>query len=715
MDSEIDIRNLIGMLRRQIWLIISVVVALTVLSAVIVYSLTPRYTASALVMVDTSSKNLLDPETGMRNSGTDNARVDSEVEIVDSDSILLDVIKSNNLIQDDEFGIKIGLKDRIFSFLRLKVSDPPTGDEALGSVLAGFRNAVSVKRSGLTYLISVSVESKDPVKAAKLANAVTDAYIRQQVASKISSTIAARDIIQSRVKAASEAIVENEKKFDAFISDNMDRIEKESGSSGVTNLRNELEKLNQDRVAQLGKIDIANRGLQAGDYGAVVSTLQSDALAELQKQRDALTAKLATASDGTQTAIDLKAELAQLDSSLQAKASEEVDGLQKAVGGLDEKANDLRQQIRTTVMSSNLPPEVLTQIYSLQQSSEISRTQYQNLLARLQDVQAQADLQVADSRVVSEALTPPGPSYPKKNLLLSLAAIAALGLGIGLAIVREYFVGGFTNEDQIESVLRIPLATVMPRQSGGADDAAKSESHSISDFIISSPLSMFSESVRRIRVTVDQAFYKKSNGATKKGNDGIVVMISSSVPGEGKSTLAMSLARTYALAGKRTLLIDCDLRKPSIHKQLGLEPNFGFLDYLRGADSDNPLQNIKIADPLTSLTVLLGGRRSDFATDDLVMGERIARLLTSARKHFDYIVLDSPPIEPVVDGLYLAKHADVIAFVIKWASTSQSTARKSVNALVENAPLDTPIIGILNQQDRAKLSGNYSYSSYYTE
>jgi polysaccharide biosynthesis transport protein len=715
MDSEIDIRNLIGMLRRQIWLIISVVVAITVLSSVIVYSLTPRYTANALVMVDTSAKNLLDPETGMRNSGTDNARVDSEVEIFDSDGILLDVINSNNLIQDDEFGIKLSLQDKILNALHLKASEPPTGEKALGSVLSSFRQAVTVKRSGLTYLISVSVESKDPVKAANLANAVTDAYIRQQVASKISSTIAARDIIQSRVKAASDAIVDNEKKFDAFISDNMDRIEKSSGASGVSSLRDELQQINQARLENQQKLATADTSLQSGDIATLVATLESDSLKELQRQRDALSAQIANAPAGEVSAIDLRAQLAKLDEGLKEQARTEVNSLQTSVSTLDEKETSLRQEMRSKVMSSNLPPEVLTQIYSLQQSAEISRTQYQSLLARLQDVQAQADLQVADSRVVSKALTPPVPSYPKKNLLLSLAAIAALGLGIGLAIIREYFVGGFTNEDQIESVLRIPLATVMPRQSSGSDDSAKGDSHSISDLIITSPLSMFSESVRRIRVTVDQAFYKKNNGAAKKANDGIVVMISSSVPNEGKSTLSMSLARTYAMAGKRTLLIDCDLRKPSIHKQLGLEPNFGFLDYLRGADSDNPLQNIKIADPLTSLTVLLGGRRSDFATDDLVMGERISRLLMSAKKHFDYIVLDSPPIEPVVDGLYLAKHADVIAFVIKWASTSQSTARKSVNALVENAALDTPIIGILNQQDRAKLSGNYSYSSYYTE
>jgi capsular exopolysaccharide synthesis family protein len=192
-------------------------------------------------------------------------------------------------------------------------------------------------------------------------------------------------------------------------------------------------------------------------------------------------------------------------------------------------------------------------------------------------------------------------------------------------------------------------------------------------------------------------------------------MVSSALPSEGKSTMALSLARAYALTGKRTLLIDCDLRKPSINKHLNLEPNHDFIDYLRQDRSSATLTSLIMRDPLSNLTVLLGGRRSDIATDELVMSEKMGRILASARKHFDYVILDTPPVEPVVDGLYLSRHADMIVFVIKWASTPQSSAKRAVAALKENKNPNAGIVTLLNQQDRAKMSGNYSYSGYYTE
>lgn len=716
MDAEIDLKGILGLIRRQLWLILSTIATILILTIIFTYSLTPKYTATSLVLVDTSTKNLLDSNNILSNPNADNSRVESEVGILKSDRILLNVVRENDLVSDSEFGIKVSLKDRILSWLRIPLPPAPTGEEALSRVLNSFKSAVTVNRNGLTYLITVGIISTDPAKAAKLANSMSETYIKEQINAKVTATLTNRDTIQKSAEAANDALIENEKNFDSYITDNIDRLEKQPNSLGLATLRAELEKVNNDRTAELGRIDTLQKSLQSQDFSTLVAQLGSDALNELQGQRENLATRIASTTDNSAEAISLRAELAKVDNSLANAATQEVNNLQQTVATYQQQANDVRQKIRTTVLQSNLPPEVLTEIFSLQQSSEISRNQYQKLKTRLLELDAQSALQLPDSRVVSAALVPTSASFPNRRVMLALSLIVAIGVGVGLAVLREYFIGGFVSENQIEAVLKVPLSAIAPRQATG-DEHHKlaNPTSSLADLMVTAPLSLFSESVRRLRLTLDQQERKHPQPKRQDSDEGAIIMVSSALPSEGKSTMALSLARAYALTGKRTLLIDCDLRKPSINKHLNLEPNHDFIDYLRQDRSSATLTSLIMRDPLSNLTVLLGGRRSDIATDELVMSEKMGRILASARKHFDYVILDTPPVEPVVDGLYLSRHADMIVFVIKWASTPQSSAKRAVAALKENKNPNAGIVTLLNQQDRAKMSGNYSYSGYYTE
>jgi len=177
-EEEIDLRGILRLLRRQARLIALTVLIGVLGATIIVFSLTPIYSASTLIMVDPSNKNLLDPSAPLLSSSAENARIDSEVEIMRSDNILLKVISDQTLLTDDEFGVSLGLSDRILSFLRLATPDLPTGEEALNQSLSKLAGAVSVQRRGLTYLISLQVRSRDPAKAAELANATANIYIQ---------------------------------------------------------------------------------------------------------------------------------------------------------------------------------------------------------------------------------------------------------------------------------------------------------------------------------------------------------------------------------------------------------------------------------------------------------------------------------------------------------------------------------------------------------
>ncbi|MEH0073934.1 Wzz/FepE/Etk N-terminal domain-containing protein [Pannonibacter sp. Pt2] len=710
-DAEIDFRHIFGIVRRQIRLILATIAIVLAVAGIALFSITPLYTGTALVLVDPSRKNLLDPSSALGSTSADSARVESEVEIVDSDAVLLSVIAEKGLVTDPEFGVKIGLRDRLLAFLRIRDLRLPAGEEALGNVLAKFKNNVSVSRRGLTYLIAVSVRSEDPARAAELANAITTTYIRLQIESKTSNTRDSRDIVERQVADAESAVISAEKAYDDFILSNVNAIAEQTGRTDLTTMRGRIDQLLSERSMTENRVQALRQSVSQSDWQSVADNLQDAAVAELNRQRMELERSLAQAESGSARAVNLRAELDKINAGLKEQSTTALQQLQNSAATYEQEAATLRRDLSSAILNSNLPADMLAQIYRLQQISRNATTQYQTLLARSQALETEAALQIADSRVVSPAYPPNRPSSPKVPLILGVATLFAIGAGLALAFIFENFVGGFTDEEQVQAVTRLPLATVVPRHT--ANTAAM---HSVSDALVDSPLSMYAESIRRLRATLDNALQNsmapKPEDAKKAGR---VIMLSSAMPGEGKSTLALSLARTLALSGASTLIIDCDFRKPSIQRHLNIEPSNGLVDFLIGdIGSDELLQNIVRSDPKTSLTAVVGARRADVPTDQLLTQEKFSRLIQTARPRFDYIVLDSPPIEPVVDGLYLAKYADVITFVIRWARTPQRMCVNAIQRLNQTKNERCRILTVLNQQE-GKHSFYNTYSDYYSE
>jgi len=711
-ESEIDIRGILGLLRRRLVLIIATTVVVVGAATAIAFTLTPLYSASALVMVDPSRKNILDDSIASgTSSAADNARIDSEVELARSDNVLLKVIQKERLVADDEFGVSIGLRARLLSFLGVPVPDLPTGDEALNQVLSNLRNAVSVQRRGLTYLISLQVRSESNEKAANLANSLADVYIEDQLSSKVSSALGSLSVIQSRLEQARSTVVASETTYDQFISDNIETISRDSGRSDLASMQSRIAALEATRQQSATLANTVQVAIADADINALVSSLQSDAVSELEAQRQRVQQDLASPTASV-SAIDLQAELARIEQSIIEVANTEVSALQGEMQQAQDQSADLRQQLRSEVIGSALSADTLTQIFQLQQNAELARRQYQTLLSRAQDLEAQADLQLADSRVVSTAIAPNSASFPNTRLIIILSGLAGIGLGVALAFLYENLIGGFTSDEQVATVLKRPVAATIPRQTG------KSESESRADLVVSSPLSIFSESIRRARVAFDQAMRQNKKSGEER-TSGKVLMVTSSNPNEGKTTLALAIARSAAMAGQSVLLVDCDLRKPSVHRHLGVEPATGLQELLQSEDPDyvQSLPKILMKDPVSNASVIVGSRRSSIPTDQLLANATFQRLLSAARRSFDLIVLDTPPVGPVVDPLYICQQSDAIAFVVKWASTAQSDVKKNVAALEEASAGHVPVLIALTQQERSrseyykKYSGYYSYSS----
>jgi capsular exopolysaccharide synthesis family protein len=713
MDGDaLDLRSIFSLLRRRLWLIALVVAVALGAAGLALLALKPVYTATTLVLVDPSKKNLLDPNEQLSGSSSDSLRVDSEVELVKSETVLLAVAKELDLANDAEFGLKLGLRDTLMAFFRIAEPSLPTGDEALKSVIGNLRDAVSVSRRGLTFLIAVNAQSGRPEFAAEISHAVARNYIKQQLDAKVDSTLASRDIIQARIADASRAVAASETAFDSFVDDNFDRISEATGRTDFASIRSEIESISLNRTQSASAAERAEASLGRQDWAAVADSLKDEAVANLERQRLALVSQLADATEGTDTAVNLRSSLAGIESQLKTAATTAVSALKEATAEAQQRVSVLRGQLRDSILSSDLPSDMLTSIYALQQNAEIARASYQTLLTRQSDLDTQAVLQVPDSRVVSAATPPGSPSFPNPRVILLLAGVVGLALGVGLALLIENFVGGFTSEQQAEAILKVPVVAAAPRQRQLKRNGI--DSLSVSDALVLSPLSVYSESIRRIRVGLDQAI-RRTRKPVEGEAEGLVIIVSSAAPNEGKTTTALALARAYALSGLSTLLVDCDLRKPSIHKQLGKEASEGLLEYLVGTDQNFDLKSIMTVDAGSGAQIVLGSRRSDVATDQLIAGKTLTRLIGAARKNFDIVILDTPPVGPVVDGLYLAGNADAILFVVKWSATPQQEVRAAVASLIAAKPQSTPVLVVLNQQDTNPRAYRGKYAGYYSE
>ncbi|WP_372841069.1 GumC family protein [Phaeovulum sp.] len=708
-EQEIDIRAIAALLRRQAWLIAACTLLLLAVAAAYLVIAKPTYTATSLVFVDPNSKSLVYSDSASVSGTGENARVDSEVEILRTPSVAIAVVRDQNLMSDPEFGPAIGTFEKIRVALGFAPSEDPGKDALVQSALRKFSAAVDVRRRGITYLIGVSVRSESPDRAAELANALTSAYISAQIESKISASLTARDKLQSQIASAQAALAQSESAIDGFIDNNLSRIEAESGRADIQAMRVALEDADSKRLSAEVQVADLQTQLQAQDWASLTAGLGDAALSALQNQRAELERQLSDVAADAAEAVNLRLALAALEARQSETATAAIARVQSGAESLQQSSADLRDQIRETLLTGAIPSQILTELYGLQQEATIARSQYNLLLSRMRELEVQAAVQIADSRVVSPALPPNAPSYPNMRMVLALALVCGLGLGVGLAFLNEYVIGGITSESQLRDVLRTRVATAIPLV------ALKPDSQrSIADGVITEPLAPYSESIRRLRATIEMTLGRAQSGTVaddaKKGR---VIVVTSSVPAEGKSTTALALARAFAQAKQRVLLVDADLRKPTLHRYLGVSAATGIADWLRDPGNEELGNELISNDAISTVSIALGTERAYAETDQLLGGAAFATLVDLARDAFDITIIDTLPLLPVVDTRYLAGYGDILVMVVRFGATGHNEIRTGLSILNDSKRPGTEIIAALNHQP--SNSKSYRYAGYYTE
>ena len=707
-DDSIDLRSIVCIVRRQRKIIMTTVVGILVLAVTALFLLVPKYTASALILIDPNRQILSDFNSQLTNSSVISALVEGEVEILRSNDLTLALIRANSLLNDAEFGIQPSRVNRFKSFLGFEVGLEIDKSPSLLSVVKLVNNAVVVKRRGQTYLIDVSVTSESQAMASNLANSLVEEYIDRQVQRKVDIITNARDILQVRVQTAEANLSNSERQVDdfvtKFVADYISRSSRQDIIDFQVSLTNSELALDQYQLeAQL--LDQLNEDV---NLVSIESELLSDALQILVSQRNTLNRNINNAEIQGINATELRDALDLLDKELSARTNDELSSTQRSIARAQSERNAIQADLQAMVLNSDLPPGSLADLYQYQQEGTIARSQYENLLSRLRELDTLATLQVPDASIASSALVPNSASFPNNTLIIALALIVSAGLGLGLGFLNEFFVGGFTSEDQLRDVLRAGIAVSVPAINSLNSVAGPS----IADAVIQNPMSSFSESFRQLKHQIER---KVAEVVTDGGK---VVLMSSAVPEEGKSTSSLALARTLAVSGYKTALVDFDLRKPSLALMVNVDSSTSLIDFLAGAGSDpyEALRNTLLEEE-NGLVVIPGGGRPDVPTDALIGSTQTADLIERLKEEFDYVILDTSPILPVVDTLYLIKFADVVAMMVRHASTNQRDVARAVERASTELSKNVSIIPLLTMEKSnfmlnyyGKYNSNYVYT-----
>jgi uncharacterized protein involved in exopolysaccharide biosynthesis len=697
-DDQIDISAFIGVLRRQYRVIVMSVASIIVLAVIYLFAVTPKYTATALVSIEPNRGVLSEDVSSQNNSAAISAQVEGEVAILKSSDVLLALIAEANLVSDPEFGVTVSRSARIMAWLGIETDTTTEAGAAVTDILRRVGDAVAVRRRGLTYLVEVSVTSQDPERAAELANLLVSIYTTRQVENKIRQILASRDILAPRIDNAQAELERLQTEADRFLEDVVADFVENSDREDLIGVRDRFS-LAQGQLDGLRQQSAALRAIVEGrGVLADQSDLLSAAVLELAAQREALQRQLET--DPSASGIDadaLRAELANVDNRLREMAARDRDASLAGISDLTQVAERARAELREAALASDLPSADLSMFYRLQQESATARIDYENLLRRLRQLETLADVQISDAVMASSAVMPSNPSFPNSRLILALAIVAALGVGVGLAFINEFLIGGVTSEDQLRELLNAPVALPVPAISTPEDGDVTSQ-------IWQAPMSGFSESLRQVR--------RLAARLTRPGEGGRIYLFTSAVPEEGKTTTAIAFARTLALSGTKTLLVDFDLRKPSIAHRIGAPASTALLDALSGGATDADLAGCHFHEAETGLDILVGGGRSDLPTDTLVSSTRTVQFLHKLRKEFDAIVIDTAPVLPVVDTLYLTPYADLVVMMVRYAATNQRDVKRAAERIRGDMHDGVHVLPVLSMEQRGKKA--YYYGGYYS-
>ena len=707
-----DLNIAIATFRRRFRLFSAV--AVVVFAAVVLFTLqqTPKYTATAQVMLDVRKEQVTDMSAVLSGLPADSSVVDTEVEVLKSRSLASRVVKDLKLEQDPYFnpylpnakGATAWLSSIKKAAAPSATTDPVELQRQRERIVDNVLDGLKVRRAGLTYLISVDYTHTDPKRASELANAFANLYLTEQLEAKFDATAKANEWLDTRVAELRDQVAQADAAVQQYkIANNL------LSAEGATLTEQEISGLNQQlaasRAAQAetdARLAIARQQLARGSTGEDVGeSLNSPVVQQLREQRAPQSAQVADQAgrygDRHPDLLKARRELADIDGQIQAE-------IRRIISNLEAQAQVARQRTGSVAASVSQSKGTLAGnnrasigLAELERKAQSVKTLYESLLARFKQTTAQDGIEQADARVVSPAKIPTRPSYPKPSLNLALGLVLALGAGVASIVLAEILMAGLFTEDEVERRLGLPYLGAVPSLGTTVDDAKTLKGMTPPDYLLAKPLSSFAESLRKLRASI---LFSKVGEPVK------VIAVTSSLPGEGKTTTTFSLARTLATSGAKVIVVDCDLRQSAISQFLKEPAPVGLLEVLNGVST---LEQALIDDE--SGCHILPLAKSSYTPRDVLGSSAMHRLLQELRNRYEIVLLDTAPLLAIADTRILAPHADAVVMLVRWKKTPVKAVQSALALLQGTRAF---IAGVALTQMDLKAQSRYGYGdSYY--
>nr|WP_274533660.1 polysaccharide biosynthesis tyrosine autokinase [Rhizobium sp. Leaf341] len=727
----LDIEWMLGIARRQ-WRVVAAGAFLAALAGLIyVMTAVPLYTADISVLLD-SEKNQLVEELSMSGAGLeDETALLSQVEVLTSETIGLAVVDKLKLGEDPVFmaeprsilGTVLAPVRALMSipkwFASKQVEDDAAARRAQAQLILS-RN-MSVDRVGKTYVLRIGYTSPSPQMAAKIANAIGDAYVVDKLNSKYESTRRASAWLQERIVELRQKALETDLAVQKFRTANglVSTGSQLVSDQQLSELNTALITAQAETAKAQARLDRIQSIVSSGQSDAIVTdVLDSSVSTELRKKyldsaklEGEISKKL---GPNHVQAVRLRAEMAEYKRLMFEEVNRIAESYRSEVDVAAAREKSLQDSVSKATNISATANETQVQLRELERESDTYRTLYQTFLQRYQEAVQQQSFPVTEARIISSASAPEKASYPRKPLVLALFVIMGAAAGTGIGAFREFRDRFFRTGDQVRDILKqeylgaapLVIESKQPRntlQVGEVNPRLINKQSSISDYVLDNPLSAFAETLRSAKIAADLSILS---------NKCKVIGIVSTLPGEGKSTVSTNFAELLASQGNRTVLIDADLRNPGTTRMLARHAQAGILEILL---DDKAPQDVLLSNPRTKLAFLPAVIKHRVPhSSELLISPAMRGLIAKLSQHFDYIIVDLPPVGPVVDARAMASTIiDAFVYVVEWGQTARRVVRHTLNTEPQIASKCLGVILNKVDNEKMKLYRSYGSSEYY--
>ena len=701
-----QLRDKIAFIWRH-WILVLCMAALGLLGGFVFLStVTPLFTASTQILLDPQSDRA--PVQGPNATvitAIDPAALDNQIAVIRSDGLLARVVQRKNLAPRVDVpaaaASEAGEPQRAPDPAAVAKANEASKDGAV----ARLRKALEVKRSGVGYIISVSITDPSAEKSAELANAVADTFILSKLDSRFDSAKRASGWLSDRLAELKEQLRLSEEAVSQF------RIEHNlvTGVSKVTLTEQQLSDLNTkliearaDTNAKKARVEFLEKALTGGSYAGLPTIFQSSAMLALQQRLTDVSQKeadlLARYTARYPATINVQAEKRDIERAIDVEAKRQIATIKTEYALAQAREQQTEEALKEATGQTGSDDKISIELRQLERTAAVNKVLFEEFLQKARIADNTSTFEVRDAIVLTSAKVPNLPEFPKRTNTLASALLIGLGIGLVCAFAVDKLNAGFMTPRQVEEQLQLPLLASVKRL-GAAERTVDGKRLSLPVYVYQRPLSGFAEAIRSLRTAIKM---------TDVDHPPKIILVTSTRPGEGKTTTAICLAVSAAQAGLKALIIDADFRHNSCSKFFGKQKAKGLVDIL-GEDTD--LREAITRDEGTGVMVLPAGSATQ-NPPDLLGSEKMKVLIETFRSTFDLVIVDSPPVGPVIDPQVISLICDKVLFVVQWATTAREVVQSSLEKFPDPRKIGGVVLTMVNEQ-RAQKYGSYGSGYYY--